>query len=67
MGTDWIGFHPTEEDDRILRENARPGERPSDTLCRALRLLGREQWLARFRADAEALKHEDLSAEPDVW
>ena len=62
-----IGFRPTADDERILREAAQPGESTSDTLRRALRLLDHERWLERFRADAEALKNEDLNAEPDAW
>ena len=48
-----IGFRPTPEDERILREAARPGENKPDTLRRALRLLDRERWLEQFQADAE--------------
>ena len=55
------------EDERILREAARSGESTSDTLRRALRLLDHERWLAQFRTDAEALKDEDLGAEPEAW
>ena len=33
-----IGFRPTPDDERILREAARPGESTSETLRRALRL-----------------------------
>jgi hypothetical protein len=62
-----IGFRPTPEDQRILREAAQPGESTSETLRRALRLLDHERWLTQFRADAEELKGEDLSAEPDAW
>ena len=62
-----IGFRPTPEDERILREAAQPGESTSETLRRALRLLDHERWLTQFRADAEALKNEDLTAEPDAW
>ncbi len=62
-----IGFRPTPDDERILREAARPGESTSETLRRALRLLDHDRWLAQFRADAEALKGEDLSAEPEAW
>ena len=62
-----IGFRPTPEDERILREAAQPGESTSDTLRPALRLLDHERWLAQFRADAEALKDENLSTEPEVW
>lgn len=66
MGTS-IGFRATAEDERILREAARPGESVSDTMRRALRLLDHERWLEQFHTDAEELKHEDLSAEPDAW
>jgi len=62
-----IGFRPTTDDERILREAAQPGESTSDTLRRALRLLDHERWLTQFRTDAEALKDEDLAAEPDAW
>lgn len=62
-----IGFRPTRDDERILREAAKPGESTSDTLRRALRLLDHERWLGQFRADAEALQDEDVNAEPDAW
>ncbi len=62
-----IGFRPTPEDERILREAAQPGESTSDTLRRALRLLDHERWLVQFRADAEALKGEDVNAETEAW
>lgn len=62
-----IGFRPTDEDARILRAAARPGESTSDTLRRALRLLDHEEWLEQFRSDAEALSNEDLNAEADAW
>jgi hypothetical protein len=62
-----IGFRPTPDDERILREAAQPGESTSDTLRRALRLLDHERWLEQFRADADALKDENLTAEPDAW
>lgn len=62
-----IGFRPTSDDERILRESARPGESTSDTLRRALRLLDHEHWLTQFRTDAEALQNEDLNGEPDAW
>src|SRR3954447_13074838 len=35
--TSTVGFRPTREDERILREAARPGETKSDVLRRALR------------------------------
>ena len=62
-----IGFRPTPDDERILREAAEPGESTSQTLRRALRLLDHERWLAQFRAYAETLKDEDLTTEPDAW
>jgi hypothetical protein len=62
-----IGFRPTEEDERIIREAMREEERTADVIRRALRLLDREAWLARARTDAERLSDEDLSAEADVW
>ncbi|RBY81109.1 hypothetical protein DQ239_00315 [Blastococcus sp. TF02-09] len=62
-----IGFRPTPDDERILREAAKPGESTSDTLRRALRLLDHERWLTQFRADSEALKGEDVNTEPEAW
>ena len=44
-----------------------PGESTSATSRRALRLLDHERWLVQFRADAEALKGEDLNTEPQSW
>lgn len=43
------------------------GERTSDVIRRALRLLDREVWLAQARADAENLADESLSDEKDIW
>lgn len=62
-----IGFRPTPDDERILREAARPGESTTETLRRALRLLQHDRWLEQFRADAGTLKDEDLNAEPEAW
>jgi hypothetical protein len=62
-----IGFRPTEEDERIMREAMREDERTADVIRRALRLLDREAWLARAREDAERLADEDLSGEADAW
>lgn len=62
-----IGFRPTEEDQKIIEEVMREGERTSDVIRRALRVLEREDWLAQARADAERLKDEDLSDEEDAW
>lgn len=62
-----IGFRPTEDDERIIREAMRDDERTADVIRRALRLLDREAWLARARSDAERLANEDLSDEGDSW
>jgi antitoxin ParD1/3/4 len=62
-----IGFRPTQDDERILREAAQPGESTSDTLRRALRLLDHERWLMQFRADAERLRDENINAGPGAW
>lgn len=62
-----IGFRPTEEDERIIRAAMRDDEHTADVIRRALRLLDREAWIARARADAERLADEDLSAEADAW
>ena len=67
MATTTIGFRPTAEDERILREAARPGESTTETLRRALRLLDHDRWLEQFRADADALADEDLGSEADAW
>jgi Arc/MetJ-type ribon-helix-helix transcriptional regulator len=65
--TKTIGFRPTEDDEKIIRERAVPGESTSDTIRRALRLLDRAAWEEQARADAVRLKDEDLSDEPDDW
>lgn len=62
-----IGFRPTEEDQRIIEAAILAGERTSDVIRRALRLLDREVWLEQARADAERLADEDLSDEEDAW
>ncbi|GGP03640.1 hypothetical protein LDL08_10560 [Nonomuraea glycinis] len=62
-----IGFRATPEDERIIKAAMREGERTSDVIRRALRLLEREVWLKQARADAERLVDEDLSAEGDAW
>ncbi|HZE37579.1 MAG TPA: hypothetical protein VE172_02105 [Stackebrandtia sp.] len=62
-----IGFRPTEEDNRIIEAAMRTGERTSDVIRRALRLLDREVWLDHAREDAERLADEDLSNEKDAW
>lgn len=62
-----IGFRPTADDERIIREAMGEDEHTSDVIRRALRLLEREVWLSRARADAERLAEEDLSAERDAW
>ncbi|MFD1539078.1 hypothetical protein [Nonomuraea guangzhouensis] len=62
-----IGFRATPEDERIIQAAMREGERTSDVIRRALRLLEREVWLTRARADAARLADEDLSEEADAW
>jgi Arc/MetJ-type ribon-helix-helix transcriptional regulator len=62
-----LGFRPTPEDERIINAAIREGERTSDVIRRALRLLEREVWLDQARADAERLRDEDVSAEADAW
>jgi Arc/MetJ-type ribon-helix-helix transcriptional regulator len=62
-----IGFRPTEEDEQIIRAAMRSGERKSDVIRRALRLLEREVWVRQARADAERLRNEDIATEPDAW
>ena len=62
-----VGFRPTEEDLRIIEANRRKDEKTSDVIRRALRLLDREAWEERARADMDRLKSEDLSAEADAW
>lgn len=62
-----IGFRATPEDEQIIQTAMREGERTSDVIRRALRLLEREVWLNQARADAERLADEDLSTEEDAW
>jgi Arc/MetJ-type ribon-helix-helix transcriptional regulator len=62
-----VGFRPTEEDLRVIEANRREGEKTSDVIRRALRLLDREAWEERARADMHRLRNEDLSAEADAW
>jgi hypothetical protein len=62
-----VGFRPTEEDLRVIEANRRHDEKTSDVIRRALRLLDREAWEERARADMHRLKGEDLSAETDAW
>ncbi|MFC5822987.1 hypothetical protein [Nonomuraea insulae] len=45
-----IAFRANAEDERIIRTALREGERPSDVLRRALRLLQREMWYDRLSA-----------------
>ena len=65
--TKTIGFRPTGRDERIIKEAMRDGESTTDVIRRALRKLEREAWLAKFHADVERLRDEDLSDEPDAW
>lgn len=62
-----VGFRPTAEDLNVIEANRREGEKTSDVIRRALRLLDREAWEEHARADMHRLKSEDLSAEPDAW
>ena len=62
-----VGFRPTEEDLRVIEANRRKDEKTSDVIRRALRLLDREAWEERARADMYRLRAEDLSAEADAW
>ncbi len=62
-----VGFRPTEDDLRVIEANRHSGENTSDVIRRALRLLDREAWEERARADMHRLKSEDLSAEADAW
>jgi hypothetical protein len=62
-----VGFRPTAEDLSVIEANRREGEKTSDVIRRALRLLDREAWEDRARADMHRLREEELSAEPDAW
>lgn len=62
-----VGFRPTEEDLRVIEASRRTGEKTSDVIRRALRLLDREAWEERARADMHRLRTEDLSTEADAW
>ena len=62
-----VGFRPTEEDLRVIEANRRTDEKTSDVIRRALRLLDRETWEDRARADMRRLKSEDLSGEAAAW
>ena len=62
-----VGFRPTEEDLLVIEANRRKDEKTSDVIRRALRLLDREAWEERARADMHRLRNEDLSAEADAW
>jgi hypothetical protein len=67
MSQSTVGFRPTAEERRILERIARTGMSTSDALRRGLQLVAHEQWLGQARADAEALREENLSDEPDAW
>ena len=62
-----VGFRPTAEDLSVIEANRREGEKTSDVIRRALRLLDREAWEERARTDMRRLREEDLSSEPDAW
>jgi antitoxin ParD1/3/4 len=55
-----IHFAPNAEDERIIRLAMREGERPSDVIRRALRLLQRQMWQDRL-SSAPRPAVEDLS------
>jgi hypothetical protein len=52
---------------RSVNDPERPAATTSDVIRRALRLLDREAWEERARADMHRLRTEDLSAEADAW
>lgn len=62
-----VGFRPTEDDLRVIEANRRTDEKTSDVIRRALRLLDREAWEDRARADMHRLRTEYLSTEADAW
>jgi hypothetical protein len=62
-----VGFRPTAEDLGVIEANRREGEKTSDVIRRALRLLDRQAWEERARDDMHRLRDEDLSAEEDAW
>ena len=62
-----VGVRPKEEDLRVIEANRRKDEKTSDVIRRALRLLDREAWEERARADMHRLRNEHLSAEADEW
>jgi len=61
-----VGFQPTPEDLGIIEANRREGEKTSDVIRRALRLLDREASEERARADMRRPSDEDLSSEQDA-
>jgi hypothetical protein len=61
-----VGFRPTAEDLGVIEANRREGEKTSDVIRRALRLLDREACEERARADMRRLSDEDLSSEQDA-
>ncbi len=52
---------------RVIEANRRANEKTSDVIRRALRLLDREAWEERARADMYRPRSEDQSAEADAW
>jgi antitoxin ParD1/3/4 len=62
-----VGFRPTQQDLRVIEANRRDGEKTSDVIRRALRLMDRDAWEERARADMRRLKSEDRSSEADAW
>jgi len=60
-----VGFRPTAEDLSLIEANRREGEKTSDVIRRALRLMDREAREERAREDMKRLRSEDSSADPD--
>lgn len=65
--TQTISFRATAMDAQIIERTLRPGEKKSDVIRRALKLLERDEWMQQAYRDAERLKDEDLAREPDAW
>ena len=62
-----VSFRPPQEALVVIDAHRRKDEKTSDVIRRALRLLDREAWEERARADMHRLRSEDLSAEADAW
>jgi len=64
-----ISFRPSADDRRIIEtiQKYRAGITPTEILRRGLLALERDEWRAQAMLDAERIKDEDLSNEPDDW